>query len=111
MLETFVHGGWGHACADSLERATALEPRYTRKPPYGPTGQRQQSRHCAWGEGAEGTQPAFDKVTEPMAASCAERVRVPGLLRNCRDKGTGLLLQNKETCMFVTEMRGELHYL
>lgn len=63
------------------------------------------------GRGAEGTQPAFDKVMEPMATSCAERVRVPRLLRNCRDKETGLLLQNKETCMFVTEMRGELHYL
>ena len=27
------------------------------------------------GRGAEGTQLAFDKVTEPVAASCAERVR------------------------------------
>ena len=75
MLETFVHWGWGQTCTDSVDRATALEAGTQRNPLTDPQAKGSRVATVPGGKGAEGTQPAFDKVTEPMAASCAERVR------------------------------------
>lgn len=99
----------------ALILSTALEPGYTKKPPHRPIGQRQQSRHCAWGKsGQRGLSLLLTKLRSPWLPP-VQRGSGPhlvlGLLWTCRDKETGVILPNKETSTFVTEMRGELHYL
>lgn len=101
MLETQLSTGAGDMRALILWKGPLpWSPGTQGNLTYGPTGQRQQSRHCAWGEGAEGTQPAFDKVAGAHGRLLRREGQGPRLLRNCRDKGDQSVLQNKETCMF-----------
>ena len=88
MLETFVHQGCGHACTDSVHCPGAWARKETPSQTHRPKAA--EPPLCLGQEWAEGTQPAFDKVTEPMAASCAERVRAapcPGAAVDLQGQG------------------------
>lgn len=88
MLETFVHGGWGRVCTDSVHCPGARVHKETPSQTHRPKAA--EPPLCLGQERAEGTQPAFDKVTEPMAASCAERVRTaprPGAALDLQRQG------------------------